>query len=213
MLKNFSWLFPHRCVCCLGRLNGFSRPQARISSACLRCQPPILVAHHPLIGFDQLITTMPFTAEAAFLIKHAKYTPNVRLLRELGELLAELADPQIKLRPTQILAAPSHPKLLARRGINPARLLAQALARRCGVPLLEPFTREVGRGPQASLTRAVRARTGARQLGCKGAIGPRVLIVDDVLTTGATLGALANLARRNGAESVAGIALCDASGR
>lgn len=156
---------------------------------------------------------MPFTAEAAFLIKHAKYTPNVRLLLELGELLAELALPHILLKATHVLAAPSHPKLLAKRGINPARLLAQALARRCGAPLIEPFTRDVGRGPQASLTRAVRARTGARQLGCKGTIGPRVIIVDDVLTTGATLGALAKLARCNGAESVVGVALCDASGR
>lgn len=103
-----------------------------------------------------------------------------------------------------------------RRGFNQSYLLARDLARRTGIPVANALRRRRSTASQASLSRAARRRNvrGAFELR-RGvdARGLRVLLLDDVLTTGATANACAAVLKRAGASSVAVLTLARADRR
>lgn len=138
------------------------------------------------------------------LLKHEAIRP---LAGWLGERLAEVArcDPAT-LAADVVVPVPLHPERQRERGFNQAELLARAVATRLNLPI-EPraIERRKRRPPKLKLSRherwesargAYAARTGT-QFDKR-----RVLLVDDVFTTGATLDACARALRAAGAEHV-----------
>lgn len=100
-----------------------------------------------------------------------------------------------------------------RRGFNPAEVLAQPVARGLGRPLERLLIRRWGRR-QTGLSRRGRQRNLEGRLRCRRRLdGERVLLVDDVLTTGVTLDAAARCLRRAGAGSVVALAAVRTPGR
>ena len=104
-----------------------------------------------------------------------------------------------------------------RRGFNQSELLAREVARRLGLPL---STRALGRqrhaAPQSGLSSAARRRNVAGLFAVsdrKSIEGRRVLLVDDVLTTGATAQAAAHALKRAGAAQVVVLTLARADRR
>lgn len=109
-----------------------------------------------------------------------------------------------------IVAVPLAAARRRERGYNQAELLARELARRRGLPLLEEVcVRARPTQPQTGLTRAQRLENmrGAFAPGPRAALlsGRRILLVDDVLTTGATLSVCAHVLKKAGARSVAAL--------
>jgi ComF family protein len=105
-----------------------------------------------------------------------------------------------------IVPVPLHPGRAAERGFNQAELLAAPCADRWGVPLL---TRALARlrptRPQTELDAPARRANVAGAFGVarpEQVEGRRLLLVDDVLTTGATVAAAARALRAAGAETV-----------
>jgi ComF family protein len=131
-----------------------------------------------------------------------------RVAVPLGDLLADhlRAAPQPA---DALMAVPLHAGRLAERGFNQSEELAARIARRSGLPLVPGLARCRDTGHQASLGR--RARKG----NVEGAFvwasltppPARVLIVDDVLTTGATLVACGDALRAAGTREVRAVAL------
>ena len=100
---------------------------------------------------------------------------------------------------------PMHWLRRMRRGFNQAELLAAATARRCGVPMIRAARRVRATRMQAGLSNSVRRQNvaGAFQVPRPELVkGRRVLLVDDVLTTGATASACGTALKRAGARSV-----------
>jgi ComF family protein len=141
-------------------------------------------------------------------IHRMKYSRMRRVAAPLGDLLADhlRANPQ----PADVLmAVPLHAGRLAERGFNQSAELAARIARRSGLPLLPGLERCRDTGHQASLGRA--ARRGNVEAAFVWAVyappPERVLLVDDVLTTGATLAACADALRAAGTREVRAVAL------
>jgi ComF family protein len=148
-------------------------------------------------------------------IARLKYGRRSDLAGALALLLADAALPYAGLV-DRVAPLPLHPQRLRERGFNQSALLALRVATVLGVPLevgslqrIRP-TRE-----QAGLPREQRASNirGAFRVGGGGRIrGLRVLLIDDVCTTGATLDAAAHALRAAGASEVRALALARAEG-
>ena len=110
--------------------------------------------------------------------------------------------------PDAIVPVPLHPARIRARGFQPAALLAGALARSLELPLLAGrLIRTRDTPSQTGKGRAERRRNVA---GCFGVVSPAPLprslwLVDDVVTTGATLGEAARALRRAGSREIAAV--------
>lgn len=109
-----------------------------------------------------------------------------------------------RVRPCAVAFVPSERRKVARRGFNPAMLLARNVAARLGRPLVCALE-VIGRpADQDSLGLVPRWDNAGRAFRVRGAgrVRGNVLLVDDVLTTGATCDACARLLIESGASSV-----------
>lgn len=137
-----------------------------------------------------------------------KYRGWKALARPMGKLLAEFLteDP---LPFDVIIPVPLHPVRLRQRGYNQAELLAAELGRQVGAPMTTSYLRRVRHSPPQARSPAAAERwlnvAGAFEGTEAGVYRRRVLLVDDVCTTGATLEACCLALRGAGATSVFGL--------
>ena len=139
-------------------------------------------------------------------IHNLKYRGQLALATVLAErLTAEYRRANWTPAPTLICAVPLAPARLRERGFNQSTLLANELSKAVGVPMLEGTLRriryerpQVGLGARQRLLNMEGAFTAERAL----ASGQRVVLVDDVCTTGATLRAAAQALIDAGAACV-----------
>jgi ComF family protein len=126
----------------------------------------------------------------------------------MGGLLAECLRAQ-GVSGDILVPVPLHPRRLRQRGYNQAELVAREVGRRLGVPVGRGVLKRV----RHSLPQARAASREERHANVAGAFqsrrelhGLRVLVLDDVTTTGATLAACATVLQAAGVESVWGVA-------
>ncbi|MBI5752396.1 MAG: ComF family protein [Hydrogenophilales bacterium] len=178
-----------------------------IASACPCCAAPSAgqvcgecLKHPP--SFDRTRAALEYAFPADKLIQALKYGGQLALAKLFGSLLAEAVADQA--RPEAILPMPLHPARLKMRGINQALEIAKVISKRRNI-LLAPglAQRVVDTTPQASLP------IDARHTNVKGAFacdkdlrGQHIAVVDDVMTSGATLNELAKILKRAGAAQV-----------
>jgi len=154
-----------------------------------------------LAGYDAAWSYGSFEEELRELIHLFKYGRVRTLARPLGRFLA-LALPRTE-RFDVVVPMPMYWLRRWRRGFNQAELLAAEIGRRAAVPVRGWVRRVKGTSPQAGLTNAKRRANVAGAFRVNGPVeGKRVLLVDDVLTTGATASACARAMKAAGAERV-----------
>lgn len=185
--QDLPWLPPRRCVVCASPLTS-----GAVCGACLD-RPP---------RFDRVEAALAYRFPVDGLIHACKYGRRLALARLLGEQLARLVTPDVDV----IVPMPLARRRLAERGFNQALEIARVIADRTGIPLLRHACRKVvDTAPQAALPWDERARNIRRAFVCDADLrGMRIAVVDDVLTTGATLNELARVLRRAGAVEVVG---------
>lgn len=131
------------------------------------------------------------------------------LFRRVGASLAEW-------RPDAVAPVPMHWLRRTLRGSNSAELLGESLARNLAVESAAGcLVRRRHTQPQSGLSpgaRTANVRGAFRLRGWADFRGARVLLVDDILTTGATCGEIARVLRRAGAAAVAAAVVARAEG-
>lgn len=139
-----------------------------------------------------------------------KYGGRAEHAAVLGRLLAERAV-ELAGSVDAVVPVPLHPARLRERGFNQSALLARPVASALAVPLVTSDLRRVrDTPPQASLTAGARATNVRGAFLALRAPASRVLLVDDVRTTGATLEACARALRAAGARRVDALAYAQA---
>ena len=111
--------------------------------------------------------------------------------------------------PAVLVPVPVHPARLRQRGYNQAALLAGVLAAQTQLPVTELLIRKRATTRQHGLTRAARLHNLRGAFAVRGGrrIPASVILVDDILTTSATLEACAAVLRSAGVSSVFGFAI------
>jgi ComF family protein len=144
-----------------------------------------------------------------------KFGKRPLLATPLGRLLAEAGARALPVPPPDwaegLVPVPLHPARLAERGFNQAELLATPCGARWRVPVLpRALTRARATLPQTDLdptARRLNVRDAFRVPRPATILGRRLLLVDDVHTTGATVAAAAQALREAGAAAVGVLAL------
>ena len=154
-------------------------------------------------GFDLAYSFGAYEDELRKLIHLFKYQKIKTLAKPLGELLVRSLPLDRKF--DVVAPMPLYWLRQLNRGFNQAELIAVPLAKRLNVPLVNALKRVKSTPNQAGLTHAKRRANvaGAFRVNDRADVrGKRVLLVDDVLTTGATAGAAAAVLKKAGAKHV-----------
>ena len=181
---------------------------------CAACEPPRPLAPGETLNGIPLLALGSYEGALASAIRRLKYEPCPALARPLGlELASALANARFG-RDTVLAPVPLHPRRLAERGFNQTALVASALSSALGClsrPRLLARVRETGQ--QAELGKRARAENVNGAFELSGEITPRVLVLDDVVTTGATVQACVRVLEAVGVNVVAIVALARTPGR
>jgi ComF family protein len=170
---------------------------------CTGCAATIVVAGPP---DDGVIAAYVYGGAMAEAITRFKYGDRPDLARPLGQLLARATRVLVNDPPALVVPVPLHPVRLSERRYNQSALLARFVAADLGArfaPLALARRRDTPR--QATLERAERATNVEGAFAARSEpvlTGRRVLLVDDVATTGSTLGACRAAALGAGAAEV-----------
>ncbi len=111
-----------------------------------------------------------------------------RLAAVLGTLLAEQIAAEWPGWPEAVTFVPATRAALRRRGFDHGRAIAETIATELGLPLAETLARSEARD-QRALGRIARAANAAGTFSATGEVAERLVLTDDVFTTGATLDA------------------------
>lgn len=195
MTRNGAWCEP--CGAALPYLPEAHCPVCALptpaGAVCGRC-----LKKHP--QFDRTVAVFAYKFPLDKLVQAFKFDEQLHLAASLADTLAE----RITTRPDCIVPMPLHAARLKQRGHNQSLELARRVARKLGIPLLAHACRRVrDTPPQSALKWKEREKNLRRAFHCgEGVTGKHVAIMDDVMTSGASLNELALALRRKGAREI-----------
>jgi competence protein ComFC len=183
---------------------------------CVSCRTPFLNAfpldaegrcalcRAGLRGFDAAYCFGSYEGTLRELIHSYKYRGIQTLSRPLAEFLA--AALPLDEHFDAVIPVPLHWRKRWQRGFNQSDLLAQAIARPRGLPVVRALVRTRFTKTQAGLSNTERRKNVATAFRCRRVAetlaGKHVLLIDDVMTTGSTAAACARALKRAGAARV-----------
>lgn len=186
-----------RCQACALLLNAWGE--------CVDCA-------HQAPKFRSVVAAFDYHSPGRVLIHQLKAGRRYLLAATLAELLVfRLHDLKAAMPGATILVpVPSSRSALQQRGFNPASEIARHLSRRLHLPCRHALFRREAAGAHKSLGRLARYEQAQSLYGLRQPFslsGCHVWVVDDVLTTGSTLNAVAHLLMEAGVASVQGVVL------
>ena len=208
-LLNILW--PNRCPGC----NAFLTASEMVCPACAEdmllgqdaychvCGKVACRCGRARYAFDRAVVSCAYAGATIPAVYQLKDSHNTNLTHFAAQILAE----RVKISPTYgvpdcVMPVPMHPSRRRRRGYDQASLIAKDLAARLGLPFRDDVLYRDKPGAVQHLLKSPAERAanvlsfGIRDIPLDGL---RVLLVDDVLTTGSTMSRCASLLKQNGA--------------
>ena len=215
------FIFPPYCVGC-GREGAFICPACRQSlprimpPVCPRCGRPQSsgVICPDCVRWQSAVDGIrsPFRFEGV--MREAIHKLKYQNLRSMAVPLAGMLQEYLSANPLDfdiLVPVPLHRKRLRERGYNQSRLLAQELGKLINIPVRDDVLVRRKHTPPQARTATIEERTHniADAFACRDSRlrGRRVLLLDDVATSGTTLDACAAVLKANGAAAVWGLAM------
>lgn len=186
-LDDMPWHSENRCPQC-----SLDSPNNQLCGHCLKSPP----------AFDKTNVLFRYEYPVNALLRHYKYSHSLTLAEPFGILLAESVR---KIpAPDLVMPMPLHPQRLRERGFNQAVEIARVVARELRLTMdSQSCSRIKPTPPQASLPLKERVKNMKDAFDCKSRLdGLRIALIDDVMTTGASLDALAETVKMAGASHV-----------
>lgn len=212
----FGLLFPPKCIFC-GRLLAPQAPQV-----CPGCMDAIRLADHgprKVKGafFDGAVSALSYEGAVRKALHRFKFSGRQSYAAPLARVLAFAMEHQGMEDFDLIVSVPTNRKNMRRRGYNHADLLGRELEKLTQVQYVDVLAKRRETLPMFGLRAAQRRANvlGAFGLRCPPEVieGRRVLIVDDVITTGATLSECARVLKEHGARQVLCAAIASVSSK
>lgn len=191
---------PHVCECC-------GRPQQSLVAQCEQCQ------RQPAALLESVQIAALHTSPLREAIHAFKYEQRPELAKPLARYLVALIQSSPRgahlCTVDGVVPVPLYKERRQERGYNQSELLASAFCRSVQLPLrAEWLTRQRATHSQVGLAAAARQQNVQDAFVATTAVkGKRILLVDDVYTTGATMRACALAALNAGAQTVSGLVL------
>ena len=185
-----------RCPSCGVPLPGFAEGSGNLCLECVRQPPPYSGARS--FGY--------YSTEMRRVIHELKFEGRRPLVKLLAPLMADVFFQSWQREGFDLITSvPLHSARRRERGFNQAELLGRALARIVGLPELKTARREAATKSQVGLSNAQRMENVRNAFKCthtSRVAGKRILLIDDVMTTGATVASAAGALIGAGAEKV-----------
>ncbi len=227
-----AWLFPASCPACLGKGEpGLDFCRAclaelpELGRVCPLCAGPVpedsaqgticgrCLAHPPEL--NRVFSAFPYAPPIDNLIRSLKFGKRLHCARLLGRLLAIRAAQAGADLPDCFVPVPLHPVRLRQRGFNQALEITRVLARRLDVASDAHLVERIRLDPpQTALPAKQRLKNPKGTFALAETLGKRlkrrrkrphrrfIVVVDDVMTTGATVNEVARVLRKAGVERV-----------
>lgn len=193
--------FPQKCLGC-GKLGSY---------VCSACQVGIWESEPgpKPANLDGLICLWAYDGLMQKIIKKAKYNGQYNLLQftiSNFQFTNNFQFPNVQT----IVPVPLHKNRLLERGFNQAEIIAKEIGKIYKIPVINLLTRTKDTGHQTLRNRSERLKAlenSMKIINCKLKIPQAVLLVDDVMTTGATLSECAKTLKQAGVKKVYGLVL------
>jgi ComF family protein len=192
-----------RCALCVN-------PFAIQAGRCPRCRDE-------RFAFRRIVCLGPYAGDLGTLIVRTKSVSEQPLTYELGKLIGRRAIHELDELPTMLVPMPMHWRRRLRRGYNVAQVLATAISRTCEIDMTTRLLRQVRPTQKQSLLSPAQRRENVRSAFAIHSRAERVVadrhigLVDDAVTTGATVQSAAKVLRQAGASQVSILAVARAN--
>lgn len=202
-------LYPWKCVFCESVLKD--------TDICRECEEklPYTVGDSAMQKFpfiDKCVSPLYYKDKVRASVHRYKFGGCSAYSRRYAALMSDCVENNLDCRSIDVISwIPLSKKRLRQRGYDQARLLAEEIAAKTGLPCRQ-LLQKVKNNSAQSLTRDAKQRrenvAGVYDLDDGADVsGLRILLVDDVVTTGATMSEAARILRKAGAKSVFGVTL------
>ena len=213
------FFYPQRCVGCSRRASDvlcrscFEALPEITPPSCKRCGLPTAFEAYGCDGcrtvelaFDGARAPLRYEGVGKGAVHALKYGGYRRVVERLmAPLMAGCLEGE---RFDAVVPVPLHRARLAKRGFNQAELMARSVSVGIGAPFLDTLRAVRETRDQVELTASSRRENVAGAFEPRGPVTGRVLLVDDVMTTGATMNECARVLKTSGAREVYALTLC-----
>jgi len=173
----------------------------KLLNLCKHCQstPP---------SMDRVIAATYYESVVRTAIHQFKFCQKTGLGKPLGQLILSRLPANLDISAYQaIISVPLHPQRQRQRGYNQSTILAKEISKTLQIPLIRRNLRRIRQTDEQALltdrkSRHVNIKGAFRLVDPSSVAGKAVIVVDDVVTTGATVSECARILKRAGAQSV-----------